>query len=210
MTQNLRQLPDRSLDDYGTSKFLDDSYDYDQNGNVAAISDGLVGNRGNRTMTYDGLDRLGKVDSPMYGTDATNHAAWYSYDSLDNLTGIVIGGTKARIQSYCYDASWRLTNVKSGDCSTGTTVIGLGYDVQGNLANKNGQAFEFDYGNRLRNVPGKEWYAYDGQGRRVLSVRLRPAATRCTARRGSCLPESRTIATTSGWSRSAWAAASLH
>ena len=27
----------------------------------------------------------------------------------------------------------------------------------------------FDCGNRLRNVPGKEWYAYDGLGRRVLS-----------------------------------------
>lgn len=172
LTQNLRQLPDRSLDDYGTSKFLDDSYDYDQNGNVAAISDGLTGNRGNRTMTYDELDRLTKVDSPMYGTDAANHMALYGYDGLDNLTGIVIGGTKARLLTYCYDANWRLTNVKNnfnGEGCAGSTVIGLSYDVQGNLANKNGQAFEFDYGNRLRNVPGKEWYAYDGQGRRVLS-----------------------------------------
>lgn len=172
LTQNVRQLPDRSLDDYGTSKFLDDSYDYDQNGNVAAISDGLTGNRGNRTMTYDELDRLTKVDSPMYGTDAVNHVALYGYDGLDNLTGVVIGGTKARLLSYCYDANWRLANVKNnfnGEGCAGSTVIGLGYDVQGNLANKNGQAFEFDYGNRLRNVPGKEWYAYDGQGRRVLS-----------------------------------------
>lgn len=45
----------------------------------------------------------------------------------------------------------------------------MGYDPQGNLSNRNGQVFAFDYGNRLRNVPGKESYRYDAQGRRVLS-----------------------------------------
>lgn len=38
----------------------------------------------------------------------------------------------------------------------GPTVVGLDYDVQDNLANKNGQAYHFDFGNRLREVPGKE------------------------------------------------------
>ncbi|WP_031340037.1 RHS repeat-associated core domain-containing protein, partial [Xanthomonas maliensis] len=33
----------------------------------------------------------------------------------------------------------------------------------------NGQAFTFDYGNRLRDVTGKENYRYDAYGRRVLS-----------------------------------------
>ena len=56
----------RSTDAYGTTKFLDDSYDYDPNGNVAAITDGATGRnqRGNRDMTYDGLDRLTAVASP--------------------------------------------------------------------------------------------------------------------------------------------------
>ena len=40
----------------------------------------------------------------------------------------------------------------TGGCSGGSTVIGLGYDVQGNLA-KNGVSYTFDYGNRL-NRPG--------------------------------------------------------
>jgi hypothetical protein len=31
---------------------------------VAAITEGRPGNRGNRTMTYDGLDRLKTVVSP--------------------------------------------------------------------------------------------------------------------------------------------------
>src|SRR5690606_17309000 len=90
LTRNVRGLPDRSLDAYGSTKFLDDGYDYDANGNVAAISDGATGRnqRGNRTMSYDGLDRLTAVQSPMYGTTGTA----YGYDSLDNLVRVVAPG----------------------------------------------------------------------------------------------------------------------
>lgn len=163
LTRNARGLPDRSLDAYGTTKVLDDGYDYDANGNVAAISDGATGQnqRGNRTMAYDGLNRLTAVQSPMYGTTGTA----YGYDSLDNLVHVVAPG---RDHYYCYDASNRLTNVKTGGCDTGATVIGLGYDVQGNLANKNGVAYTFDQGNRLRSVSSPaSAYVYDGHGRRV-------------------------------------------
>ena len=173
LTQNVRGLPDTSCDFYGscnTSAILNDGYDYDQNGNVLAISDGRTGNRGNRTMTYDGLDRLTKAVSPMFGT------AMYEYDLHDNITRATLitqpvpPSKIAKVEDhyYCYDASWRLTNVKTGSCS-GATVIGLGYDPQGNVLNKNGQGYEFDLGNRLRRSTGKEWYAYDGHGRRVLS-----------------------------------------
>ena len=41
MTQNARGLPDRSTDSGAGGKVIDDGYDYDANGNVAAISDGL-------------------------------------------------------------------------------------------------------------------------------------------------------------------------
>ena len=167
LTQNARGLPDTSCDFYGTcaaGAILNDGYDYDQHGNVAAISDGRTGNRGNRTMTYDGLDRLTQSVSPMFGT------ATYAYDVLDNLTRVKLtGGNQVRDHYYCYDATWRLTNVKTGSCS-GATVIGLGYDVQGNLANKSGRTYAFDYGNRLRSNSGSPGssYAYDGHGRRVL------------------------------------------
>src|SRR5690606_30585227 len=66
----------------------------------------------------------------------------------------------------CYDTANQLTNVMTGGCSGGTSVIGLGYDVQGNLANKNGVTYTFDYGNRLR-AGGPETYRYDAHGRRV-------------------------------------------
>ncbi len=162
LSQNARQLPDVSQDTYAGFSFLNDGYDYDGNGNVAAISDGATGRgqRGNRTMAYDGLDRLSSTVSPMFGT------ASYGYDALDNLTRVAAPG---RDHYYCYDPYWHLTNIKTNGCS-GSTVIGLGYDMQGNLINKNGQGFAFDYGNRLRSAVGKETYRYDGHGRRIQAL----------------------------------------
>ena len=131
LTQNTRGLPDRSRDMNGSTAIHDDSYDYDQHGNVAAISDGRTGSRGHRDMTYDALDRLTQAVSPMFGT------ANYGYTVLDNLQAVqVTGGPKTRNHTYVYDTSNRLTNVTN--TSGGATVIGLGYDAQGNVQNKNG------------------------------------------------------------------------
>ncbi|WP_417474262.1 RHS repeat domain-containing protein, partial [Luteimonas mephitis] len=171
LTQNVRGLPDTSCDFASTCNagaVLNDGYDYDQNGNVMAISDGRTGNAGDRTMAYDALGRLTQTVAPgMFGT------ATYAYDVLDNLTRVKLtGGNQIRDHYYCYDGHWWLTNVKTGSC-TGTTVMGLGYDVQGNLANRNGVVYKFDYGNRLREVVGREnRYWYDGHGRRAGSNRL--------------------------------------
>lgn len=167
LSQNARGLPLTSCDFAGSSctmnAVLRDSYEYDQHANVAAISDGRTGSRGHRDMTYDALDRLTQVVSPMFGT------ANYTYTVLDNLQTVqVTGGPKARNHTYVYDSSNRLTNVTN--TSGGSTVIGLGYDLQGNVDNKNGVPYTFDLGNRLRQG-GSEQYRYDGHGRRVLSLR---------------------------------------
>ncbi|WFC40800.1 RHS repeat-associated core domain-containing protein [Pseudoxanthomonas sp. SE1] len=162
MTQNARQLPARSTDVIGSSKPLDLGYTYDANGNVGSITDYLAGARQTRGMSYDGLDRLIQTTSSMFGT------ASYGYNALDNLTSLkVTGGSLARDHTYVYDTNNRLGNIKN--TVGGATVVGLGYDPQGNLANKNGQLYSFTYGNRLREVPGKEKYLYDGHGRRVES-----------------------------------------
>jgi RHS repeat-associated protein len=88
--------------------------------------------------------------------------------AVHKLTSVkVTGGGGARDHTYVYDASNRLVNIKN--TVGGATVVGLGYDPQGNLANKNGQTYSFTYGNRLRAAPGKETYLYDGHGRRVES-----------------------------------------
>lgn len=161
LTQNARGLPERSRD-ANSATVLDDTYDYDPNGNVAGISDAIAGNRGDRLMTYDGLDRLLTTASPMYGGAGTS----YSYDVLDNLTRVTAPG---RNYFYCYDTRWQLTNLRTVGCDTGTgsTEVALGYDVRGNVDNRNGQVFTFDVGNRLREVENKEAYRYDAHGRRI-------------------------------------------
>ncbi len=71
--------------------------------------------------------------------------------------------------SYCYSADNRLEFVRSGPNCTGNAspaVIALGYDPQGNLQYKNGTAYTFDYGNRLRSTANQN-YRYDAAGRRV-------------------------------------------
>jgi RHS repeat-associated protein len=163
MTQNARQLPARVID---SGNALDHAYGYDLNGNVAHIDDNIVGTPTlqHRYMQYDGLDRLTGTGSQMFGGD---HWHRFTYDALDNLKSWKLAGVKD-YADYAYDAKNRLTNIKN---SAGATVTGLDYDVQGNLANKNGQLYGFDFGNRLRYVPSKEFYRYDGLGRRVQTTR---------------------------------------
>ncbi|WP_448129642.1 RHS repeat domain-containing protein [Stenotrophomonas rhizophila] len=84
-----------------------------------------------------------------------------SHDGLDNLRTWTQPGEGQR--RYDYDGSNRLTVVRNAG---GAAIIGLGYDVQGNLSIKNGQGYQFDFGNRLRVATSLERYRYDGHGRR--------------------------------------------
>jgi RHS repeat-associated protein len=163
MVENLRQLPQRSLDQKpGSPSVLDDSYDYDYNGNVAAITDGVIGGGGNRNMTYDGLDRLTATSAPnLAWINATT-----SYDPLDNIRSNTVG---ARTWNYSYNTLNRLTQLAT---PSGTVARNIGYDARGNIT-VNGSAVDaFDTANRLTTVTGKESYLYDGYGRRVQIVRL--------------------------------------
>ena len=173
MTQNARQLPSQSMDCTlagacaQANRRLNLAYAYDANGNVAGITDGTSTGQQTRSMVYDGLDRLTQVTSPAtaFGT------ASYVYDALDNLKQVTVsGGTTPRTHFYCYNAtSNRLDFVRSGAVCTGSAspaVTALTYDVQGNLASKNGAVYGFDYGNRLRSTAGLT-YRYDADGRRV-------------------------------------------
>jgi RHS repeat-associated protein len=164
MTQNARQLPSRVI---SSGNVLDFAYDYDNNGNPTTILDLVTGTptAQHRWMSYDGLDRLITSASAMYG--GSDHTHRFSYDVLDNIKSWQHAGVKD-YADYVYDASHRLVNIRN---TAGATVVGLAYDPQGNLSNKNGQGYGFDYGNRLRTVAGKEAYRYDGLGRRVQSTR---------------------------------------
>ena len=160
MSQNARQLPARSTDSGGV---LDLGYTFDAHANVASITDYTAGARQSRTLTYDTLDRLTQAVGPSFGT------ATYGYNVLDDITRLTVtGGNKPRDHVYNYKASTHQLEAVNNYVG-GAAVIGLLYDEQGNLKNKNGQAYGFDYGNRLRTVPTKEQYRYDGHGRRVYS-----------------------------------------
>ncbi|OHX25774.1 hypothetical protein BHL63_11775 [Xanthomonas alfalfae] len=156
---NGRQMP-QQVRDNNVASF---EYQYDANGNVGAIIDQQRGTAYNRYMGYDGLDRLMEAGSERFGGDNWNR---YTYDVLDNILTAKLPGV--RENNYWYDAKNRLTNVQN---NAGATTVGLSYDPQGNLKNKNGQAYTFDYGNRLRDVTGKESYAYDAYGRRTIAGR---------------------------------------
>lgn len=158
MTLNGRKLPERRND----AGVLDTHTTCDAAGNPVQIRDDLRGVHYGRSMRYDGLDRLIEASSCSFGGDCVHR---YSYDALDNIASWQLGGVKQHF--YWYDSRNRLTNIRN---EVGSAVIGLSYDPQGNLSTKNGQAFVFDFGNRLRSATGKESYQYDSQGRRVASV----------------------------------------
>ncbi len=170
LTQNTRGMPLRSTDCTisGTcasaNRRLDLQYAYDGVGNVTTITDQTPTAKQTRGMTYDGLDRPTQTTSPT----AVFNTASYSYDQLDNLLTVnVTGGNYTRNHTYVYDAtSKRLSQVKN--TVGGAVVANLTYDVQGNLATKGSQSYQFDLGNRLRAATGQETgYEYDGHGRRV-------------------------------------------
>ena len=140
MTQNARQLPARSTD----AGVLDHETGFDAAGNVSQILDRLRGDHYSRWMAYDDLNRLTAAGSCSFGGDCWHR---FSYDALDNLRSWSLGGIKDR--RYHYDPRNQLINIKNQD---GQSIIGLGYDAQGNLSNKNGVTYDFDYGNRLREV----------------------------------------------------------
>lgn len=156
--QNARRLPSRSVD----SNIIAFETTFDANGNVTAIADLQLGTSYSRQMQYDNRDRLIAAGSQMFGGDGWHR---FTYDALDNMRSWSLGSVKA--DQYWYDARNRLTNIRNGD---GATTVGLSYDLQGNLGAKNGQASRFDYGNRLREVPGKATYRYDAKGLRTLDI----------------------------------------
>jgi RHS repeat-associated protein len=159
LSQNARQLPARSTD---TGGMLDQAYTYDKNANLTNVIDYTAGGRQARALVYDNLNRLRRSTGPSFGV------ADYDYNVLDDLLRVkVTGGNNPRDHLYHYDVGHRLDSVTN--YADNTMVVGLSYDVQGNLANKNGQLYDFDFGNRLLDVQSKENYRYDALGRRVYS-----------------------------------------
>lgn len=163
LTLNARQLPERSRDALGTNVVLDDTYDFDFNGNVAGITDSLGGQPGNRDMSYDALDRLVGVTAGS----AQGGNGVFAYDPLDNLRRLDQGSRTGR---YEYSpTTGRLSALKD---AAGATLATYTHDARGNLTSRTQggatHTFTFDEANRLRSTTlAGSSYAYDGLGRRV-------------------------------------------
>ena len=154
MTQNTRRLPARSRDASGALVVLDDSYAFDENGNVTDITDQAQAGKTTRGMSYDDLDRLTAAVSPNQWGDAT-----FSYDALDNLRSadVVKAGVYARQYRYNYDLTSNRLNTISNPA--GVTQITLQYDAAGNTLRKVGsstQDFVFDAAHRMNEVTGSQ------------------------------------------------------
>jgi RHS repeat-associated protein len=159
MTQNARQLPREVRS--GEASAL--RYDYDPARNVVQLTDlAEATSPRTRAMTFDGLDRLTSVSASMFGGADGRHV--FSFDALDNLRSWRLAGQKDL--TYVYDSRNRLAELRN---SSGGLLMTLRHDAQGNVVGRGNDVFEYDVGNRLRSVVGREGYRYDGLGRRVLS-----------------------------------------
>lgn len=158
LTQNARGLPYRE-DSVGIQRY---EYWYDANGNPTHLHDQTRGNAYSRNLQYDAADRLTGAGSASFGGD---HWHRFRYDALDNLNAWTHAGVKD-YSRYIYDHNFRLIEVRN---AAGATQVTLGYNALGNVTLRNGRNHNFDYGNRLREVQGREWYTYDAHGRRQLA-----------------------------------------
>lgn len=149
LTQNVRGLPFVNRD----AGIVQDQYAYDPNGNIVSIADQQEGVT-NRTMSYDGLDRLTVANAPSVWGSGT-----YSYDALGNLRTSVVG---ARSSAHNYNANNRLQNINTNGAYTG-----YAFDANGNVTGRGTRGYYFDLGNRMQLASGVASYSYDGLGRRA-------------------------------------------
>jgi RHS repeat-associated protein len=155
LTQNARRLPSRIADLSGTTVLLDDRLYYDEAGNLERVNDVLNRTGGDRTLGYDGLNRL---LTAQIGGSGNNEI--YTYDALDNIRQRTIGSTTT---TYTYDTrKWRLTKIGSSTIS---------YDVRGNMTLRTGLGHSYNRANQLTAVVGRGSFEYDGFGRRTATSR---------------------------------------
>ena len=164
---NARQLPSQTAYSRAGVALSSRTLNYDANANLVSIADPVLrpncfgsGNAacwtrpdadntdGNRSFTYDALDRLTEVVNPYV-------ADQFTYDPLGNLR------TSSELGSFTYDASNRVQSRIHG------TVFTYTWDARGNLTSDGERSFSWNLANELVGDSHGTTYAYDARGWRV-------------------------------------------
>ncbi|MGH9852389.1 MAG: RHS repeat domain-containing protein, partial [Blastocatellia bacterium] len=143
----------------GTDTIINQSYNYNNNGNngrIQKITDNVDGAY-TTTYAYDAYNRL-------QSATATAYTRGYSYDPWGNLTGVTATGAGET-------GSYTLSYANNGTGAPATNRInntGYSYDNAGNMTGDGAQTFSYDAASRLKTATGNgSAYDYDGDGRRV-------------------------------------------
>jgi YD repeat-containing protein len=145
-----------------TSSVSDLSYSYDGLGNVYSIQDIIEPTR-NRTMSYDGVDRLTIANGGSWG------GGTITYDGRGNIRAQALG-TSSPALIYSYDS---LTNRLSS--ITGGVSRSFSYDAYGNVSGNGVNTFTYNDASNLRcancGLANEVKYDYDADNMRVRSTK---------------------------------------
>jgi len=144
------------------------SYSYDNEGNVAALTDPL---NANQTFGYDELDRLSSATGP-YGSGGATQTHTYANDQIGNLTSATCSGTPCvLLGSYIYPSSGP-TSVRPHAVST-AGANSYSYDDNGNLTGGAGRTLTYNLENKPTSITSggqTTTFVYDGDGGRVKKI----------------------------------------
>ncbi|WP_444995283.1 RHS repeat domain-containing protein [Aliikangiella sp. IMCC44359] len=151
-TLNTRQLPSQISDIQGSQVGVNQSYEYDYQGNISSLTDNHNSAYSLTSLLYDDLDRLTSVT----GGSAIGNST-IEYDGLGNITTY---NSKNSTIDYTYNTNNQLVS------TSGTKAYNFSYDGRGNVSHNGFRSFDFNRGNQLASS-GSNSYVYDGFNRRV-------------------------------------------
>jgi RHS repeat-associated protein len=134
------------------------TYSYDGDGNVLIITDGVDPTR-DLSFGYDGMNRLITASSSRQDYGQLS----FEYSPSGNIL------YNSRIGSYSYSGPQPHAVTSAGTNS-------YGYDSNGNMTNRNGQAMAYDYENRLISS-GNTSFVYNYKGMRAEKTSGTPSST---------------------------------
>ncbi|PAU65776.1 hypothetical protein BZL41_04990 [Pseudomonas sp. PIC25] len=153
--QNARLWPGSFQVGRSNSLYANSAYGYDGQGNLTSIVDS-IDSRYNRTLVYDGVNRLVGATGPWGNGNIT-------YSGAGNIKRKVYGQYEL---NYSYDSANRLSAI------SGSLSSGFSYDIYGNVIGGYGKVYKYDGAQNLVCVDCASGnairFSYDGSNKRVV------------------------------------------